>query len=312
MPVSADSATPVPERAAIDARAAIFRTMVPESAQFVTSCLQTLDLQHCEVRIDSSGRRNLVILHPGSNSVFRFPRVQDGADSLHESAVRHQAAAQLDLPVPQLLGHVSGPPGVGHLHIRMIRGLGLDQPMIQGLAARQPVRIGRQIAAFLLQLRAISPARWPSPAVDWAQLWTDLVKRMSKLEGHVPPDFFEAASAAVDRAHTASRSACFGLVHGDAGGVNTRFDDRGRLTGVLDWDGAGIGDVAADVAAIAVGVPGPVKDAMIATFPEFETDINRCDTYVESWAGQGALWAIETGNETALNEVIAGEGVRSR
>ena len=311
-PVGDTASAMATERIAIGSRTADFRIVPPESEDFVTLCLETLGLQHCDVRIDGSGRRNLVILHPDSNSVFRFPRVQVDAESLEESALRHHAAAQLGLPVPPLLGHVTGPAGTAHLQVRLINGTGLDQPMIQGLAARQPVRIGRQLAALLIQLRDISPARWSSTGVNWSELWTDLLNRVSKLEHHVPVDFFESVSAAVERAHDASQNAHFGLVHGDVGGVNTRFDDHGRLTGVLDWDGAGIGDVAADVAAVAAGIPTPAREAMIATFPEFQIDIERCDRYVETWAGQGALWAIEVGDEVALNEMIVRERSRSR
>lgn len=299
-------------RVAIDSRREAFRPELPESEEFVTRCLRTLGLPRREVRVDGSGRRNLVILHPDSNSIFRFPRVQVDADLLPESAVRHRTATHLGLPVPPLLGAITGPPGSAHLHVRLIDGVGLDQPTIQGLAVRQPVRIGRQLAALILQLRWISPARWPSPGLDWSVIWTDLARRVAGLEHHVPADFFDSSNAAVDRARDASRNAHLGLVHGDLGGVNTRFDDRGRLTGVLDWDGAGIGDVAADVAAVALGIPTAARTAMIATFPEFQSDIDRCNAYVDTWAAQGALWALEVGDEIALNDMIDRERSKSQ
>lgn len=311
MSVGFDSSRRVRQTAAIDAHAASFRVVLPESEEFVASCLRTLDLPRRDVRIDGSGRRNLVVVHPASDSVFRFPRIQVDADALDQSAVRHRAVVQLGLPVPPLLGHLSGPPGVAHLRIRRIGGIGLDQPTIQGLAVRRPARVGRQLAAFLMQLRAIGPERWPLPAPDWSGLWADLTSRVAELEDHVPTDFFESVSAAVARACEASGDARFGLVHGDAGGVNTRFDAHGRLSGVLDWDGAGIGDVAADVAAVAAGIPTPAREEMISTFPEFEADIARCDTYVDTWAGQGAIWAIEVGNEIALREMIVRERSRA-
>lgn len=311
MPVADTTGESVTRRTAIGSRGAAFRIGAPESEDFVTLCLRTLELRLRDVRIDGSGRRNLVILHPASNSVFRFPRAQVDAESLQESALRHHSAWRLGLPVPPLLSHNTGSAGTAHLQIQMLNGTGLDQPMIQGLAARQPVRVGRQLATLLLQLRDISPARWPSTGIVWSELWTNLIRRVSTLEHQVPPDFFESASAAAERARDASKNALFGLVHGDLGGVNTRFDSHGRLTGVLDWDGSGIGDVAADVAAVAIGIPTPAREAMIATFPEFKVDIARCDTYVDTWAGQGALWAIEAGDETALNEMIARERSRN-
>src|SRR5579875_4129180 len=48
-------------------------------------------------------------------------------------------------------------------------------------------------------------------------------------------------------------SAARSMVHGDLGGENLRFG-AGRLVGVLDWDGAHLGDPAADLASIAVTV----------------------------------------------------------
>lgn len=303
---------PGAKRVAIGSREAYFRTMPPESDDFVGQCLRTLGLRLGDVRIDGTGRRNLVVVHQDSDSVFRFPRVEADAESLPDAAVVHQTAAHFGLPVPALLGYQAGSAGTAHMQVQFLAGGGLDSPTVQGLAARQPVRIGRQLAALLLDLRSISPTRCPLPRVVWSEIWTDLARSVASIEHHVPSDFFDSVNTAVDRAHDASKSAQMGLVHGDLGGVNTRFDDPGRLTGVLDWDGSGVGDVAADVTAVAMGIPTAARKAMIATVPEFRNDIKRCETYVDTWAGQGALWAIEVGDEIALEDMIARERERSR
>lgn len=286
------------------------RFQMPDTNEFIQACCRTVDLKLRNVQVDSSGRRNLVILDPLSSSIYRFPRESDDAEALEGSAIRHRAAADLGLPVPQVLDYRTGPPTVAHIHTERLDGIGLDHPIIQGLAARQPERIGRQLSGLLRQLRDISPDRWPIPGPSLPKIWAAQIDRFAALEGQVPQDFFDSSMAAAQLALAASKQAHYGLVHGDLGGVNTRFDDQGRLVGVLDWDAAGPGDVAADVAAVAQGIPALARLELVASFPEFAADIERCDLYVDTWTGQGALWAIEVGDEEALADMIKRERAR--
>jgi aminoglycoside 2''-phosphotransferase len=295
---------------AISAQAAQHRFLMPDTSEFIQACCRTVGLSRVDVQVDSSGRRNLVILHAASTSVYRFPREISDAKTLAQSAIRHRAAADLGLPVPRLLSYRPGSPSVAHMHTEWIDGIGLDHPVIQGLGARQPERIGRQLAGLLRKLRDIAPERWPTPGLQLSDIFSDLISRLAELQGRVPDEFFHSAIAAAEIALAASADARYGLVHGDLGGVNTRFDEQGRLVGVLDWDGAGPGDVAADVTAIAEGIPNPARQALIASFPGFAADIARCGRYVDTWAGQGALWAIEVGDEEALADVVAREAAR--
>ncbi|MCH9817071.1 MAG: aminoglycoside phosphotransferase family protein [Actinomycetia bacterium] len=283
---------------------------INDSTEFVQTCLDQVGLARDTVVVDSSGHRSLVIVSKTQQRVYRFPREANDAAEIADYGKRHELSAALGLPVPRWYRTHLGRPGEAFLELELIGGNGLDHPMVVGLAARRPVAVGRQFAYLLLQLRAISATLWPLPRIDLTGLWDDLAIRVRELEGHVPNDVYEAMDRAALAAIVANRSAHLGLVHGDLGGVNARFSELGRLTGVLDWDGAGIADVAADAAAVSVGLPPEARAVLFQTAPVIAEDAARCQAYVDTWTAQGALWALANDDEHGLNDMIRRERER--
>jgi aminoglycoside 2''-phosphotransferase len=283
-----------------------------DSPDFIAACLDHIELTKDVVKIDGTGRRSLVIIVEHSNRVYRFPRETQDAAEITDYASRHTLGVALGLPVPALHQTQTGAPGQAFLELDFVPGKGLDHPSVQGLAARKPIALGRQLANVLLRLREVSPSHWGLPGVDLVELWDKVARQITELEGHVPREVFDSMSQAAEQAGTANRSAHIGLVHGDLGGVNTRIDGHGRITGVLDWDGAGLGDVAADAAAVAVGIPRVAREILFQTAPILSQDVNRCQKYVDTWAGQGAVWAIANDDAPLLAEMVERERHRMR
>ena len=284
---------------------------INESETFVAACLRSVDLAREATIVDSSGHRSLVIVAPGRNRVYRFPREPGDAAEIADYGRRHALSAALGLPVPRWYQTNSGGPGEAFLELERITGLGLDSPMVWNLAARRPVAVGRQFANLLLQLRAIGTTMWPLPRINLTAMWADLSVRVRQLQGHVPNDVYDSMEEATLTAMSANRSAHLALVHGDLGGVNARFSDQGRLAGVLDWDGAGVADVAADAAAVAIGLPQAAREVLFQTAPVIAEDADRCQAYVDTWAAQGALWSVANDDEPGLADMIRRERERN-
>ncbi|WHT16273.1 phosphotransferase [Crossiella sp. CA-258035] len=100
-----------------------------------------------------------------------------------------------------------------------------------------------------------------------------------------------------------------GLVHGDLGGENVLWYERDglpRLSGVVDWDEAGLGDQAEDLAAIRASYGEEMARAVVAHLPPDEALLDRARVIGGTFALQQALAGLRDGDEEELADGLSG------
>ncbi|MEU6711282.1 aminoglycoside phosphotransferase family protein [Nonomuraea sp. NPDC046802] len=100
------------------------------------------------------------------------------------------------------------------------------------------------------------------------------------------------------------------VVHGDLGPENILWevvDGRPRLSGVIDWDEAALGDPAEDLAALAAGFGDDVLGRVLAHADDME---GRVAAIRGTFALQQALSGVRDGDEEELADGLAAYGYR--
>jgi aminoglycoside phosphotransferase (APT) family kinase protein len=194
---------------------------------------------------------------------YRFPRDEHSRRALPAAVALLTALANCQLPiaipVPVCIDHVGYPLGISHVALSRVPG---QQISVISDARAQRAVIG-QLAGLLDRLAELGadpairrlvprtgPDHWPAFGEQVRQVLFPLMSADGRRRA-------DAELAAVARV-TGTGDA---LVHNDLGGANLLWTDaRGQpqLAGVLDWDGASLGNQASDLASIAVTVGWPL------------------------------------------------------
>jgi aminoglycoside phosphotransferase (APT) family kinase protein len=188
----------------------------------------------------------------------RFPRDEDSRRKLPARMALLAALAQARLPVaipaPLDSAHVGRPLGSCYAAVSLVRGEPAERGDLSGRPAEDA--LVRGLAELLDKLAALGADEMISNAVpaasaaywrDWAGQVRDVLFPLMTDAGRAQADQELAAVCAVDPTGSA-------LVHTDLGGGNLLLTTAGGariLAGVLDWDGAQIGNQASDLASIA-------------------------------------------------------------
>jgi aminoglycoside 2''-phosphotransferase len=91
------------------------------------------------------------------------------------------------------------------------------------------------------------------------------------------------------------------LIHGDFGTSNLLYDAAARrITGVIDFDGAGPGDPATDIAAL-MSYGDDFMSLLVDEYPVSEGLLARARLYRGTFALQEALFGIEHGDSDAFD-----------
>jgi aminoglycoside 2''-phosphotransferase len=90
------------------------------------------------------------------------------------------------------------------------------------------------------------------------------------------------------------------LIHGDFGAGNILWNPEAReITGVIDFDSAGLSDPAIDLAAVSC-FGEPLRAALLGVYPALEAAERRAAFYRGTFALQEALHGFHTGDRTAF------------
>jgi len=224
----------------------------PQLARFRELC----QLGDADLTADFSGWNRHVILSP--DSAFLFPRHQDGVPGL----IREQAALQSlkdhGTPAPQILGswQDDGISPYAFVRISRIPGdpLGHHSPRTPGEGLRHCVSLD-QIVTIMRELGA-AIAIWHH--IDTNQIDIQLRKSTTDLDNFatgfdhaaITPAAGRAAAAAGLTSDHARRwvellqplaALAKVFVHGDLHQSQIMIDDTRKITGIIDWEHAGIG-----------------------------------------------------------------------
>ncbi len=242
--------------------------MTDPDPDLLRSCLATAGTPDATVRV---GAQHVVLLH--GDVVRRFPRRDPG--SVVPSADRCAAAAGLGAPA--VLDVVPGPLGVAHVVLRRLAGT----PLL--MARTGPV--APAVAEALSLLR--STDRWPFPQVGWVELWDRLLRSAVQYRDRLSrPDTMVAAAQA---AAATARSAPVTVMHADLASDNLLVAPGGGFSGLVDWDGAILGDPATDTAAVLHVLPAEERERVHDHLPEVARDLERFAVYRATWPLQAEL-----------------------
>ena len=239
---------------------------------------------------------------------YRFPRDEESRRRLPAAvallAALNDCQLPVAVPVPLATGHLGGPLGSSHVALSRIPGqplgvIGGEQAQLAVIAqlARlldRLAELGADPAIGKLVPRA-EPDHW---RIFGAQVRQVLFPLMSG-DGRHRAETELAAVAGV----TATGDA---LIHSDLGGANLLWTTDGGqpcLEGVLDWDGASLGNQANDVASIAVTVGWPLAERIHARRRAAASQtMAEARMIADTFALQQALPAALNGDQASLDD----------
>lgn len=245
--------------------------------------------------------------------LFRFPRYSAGIAALERTTRLLRAIGpRLSRPAPDPLYTCFEPPTVGQVFV--------GHPLLPGeplwlktfeQSGDETIRqqIVDQLANFLVRLHDIPLADvLPDEAAHWDPLtsWANLYERIQRgLFPAMRPDARDGVARHFETFLSApeNRSIRPTLTHGDFGTSNILYDAAtAQVTGVIDWDSAGPGDPATDLAAASLyGL-----DRLARVYPLSEAMRRRVEFYRGTFALQEAVFGLENGDKAAYESGLAG------
>jgi len=214
---------------------------VPERLLRVARCL----LPHADLAQARlvGGQFHDVVLVPAVAAV-RVARRPAAAAELprRTELLRRLARAGLPFRIPEPLGEVTVVDGATAVAVAWIEGV----PGEKGVG--DPAQLRRLLDALAAtELTELAPVLGPPHTYCGAERWAEVIASevIPRLPARWRPEVRRRTEAAL-----ALPTVNSSLVHGDLAGDNVRYDHRGSLVGVLDWDLAQSFDPAVDAACL--------------------------------------------------------------
>ena len=247
--------------------------------------------------------------------IFRFPRYAPGLERLRiETAILNgiQGRVPLAVPHPRFV-HLTGC-GVGEAFVgyRLIPGQPLWRDTFRALSTTAVRRVADQVASFLQALHRVpveAAIGLPLPVSDTHQEIAGIYARIrEKLFDMMRPDARRWAATHFetflsDAGHFAYTPV---LKHGDFGTSNILFDqEKGEVTGIIDFGGAGMGDPAYDLAGLLSSYGEAFVRSCAGVYPAVAGYMDRVRFYRGTFALLEALFGVENEDEVALKAGLA-------
>lgn len=249
--------------------------------------------------------------------IFRFPKYptpQVIAQLRRETAILRGIYGRVPLDVPnpvyvQLDAEGAGKTFVGY---RKVPGEPLWRDTFHALEADVQDNLAVQLGRFLNALHGI-PAQdvigSDLPIADTREEWLAIYQRIrEKLFSHMRPAAREEVQAHFEAFldDTSNWDRELVLKHGDFGPSNILFDpEQGKIKGIIDFGGAGLGDPAYDFAGLLSGYGEAFVQRCADVYPDMRTFTDRVHFYRGTFALLEALFGVENGDQAAFEAGIA-------
>jgi aminoglycoside 2''-phosphotransferase len=273
------------------------------------------DLPITSVRLHTTEGQFNDILVVNEELIFRFPRSPHVAATLAvETELLARLQGHLPLPIPNPIFQAREPQTGGLLFMgyQMLPGAPLWRETIDTLVEDRVLdRLATQLAEFLSALHTLPAAALggPVPTMDSADWWAKLFAQFQdKLYPFMRPDARDDTTHLFSAllADLPSNPTPLALRHGDFGTGNILYDPQNQvITGIIDFDFAGLGDPTLDIAALAGGYGEEFVARCYAVYPEMEQMLPRARLYQGTYALQQALYALRDGNQEDFEDGIA-------
>jgi aminoglycoside 2''-phosphotransferase len=249
--------------------------------------------------------------------IFRFPRHAHAiAEMEREVALLRELQGRLPLPVPNPICTSLEPEvGKAFMGYKKLPGKPLLRELLLSVDGEHAVQVlADQLGAFLWALHSLPLAEvcpLPLLLVHSRDAWTDLYARIrERLFPHMHPDAQAWAVAHFEPYLDDERSFAFEpvLAHGDFGPTNIIYDASvPAIGGIIDFSSAGLGDPAADLAAM-LGSKGYGEDfarRLEVSYPGIMEFLPRARFYAGTFALQEALFGAEHSDAGAFARGLA-------
>lgn len=268
---------------------------------------------HTAIQQESGQNHDILLVN--DELLFRFPKYRQGIEGLaREHEILQGVRLQLPLATPDFVYHNVDQAEVGRAFVgyHKLPGESLwTETFAQIDDDRTIARLATDLASFLQTLHSIPASRinYPLPQADTQADWRAIFGRIQQV---VYPHLSEQARAWTTQQfgrflenadHFAFTSV---LRHGDFGTSNILYGaEEQRVTGVVDFGHAGLGDPAVDFAGLCVSFGESFLNRCTLTYPL----IDSCWERIRFYAGcafmlEDALFCVEHDTAEAA-DVIA-------
>ncbi|MFF2155156.1 phosphotransferase family protein [Paenibacillus chitinolyticus] len=288
--------------------------------------LEAIRQRYPELPLDTAekigaGQNNDVWLING-RLIFRFPKYESAIrDMDREVAFLLYAADHVSLEIPRPVFIHACPSLKEHPFIgyNKIAGEPLEADLLQAEASNDSHEehvsdeaffrhIAGQLDDFLQQLHGLDPKGLASAqhetGYDGYREWSDMYER---IQSRLYPFMKQGARTWTDR-HFSAFLGCKAnfeivpsLIHGDFGTSNILYEPVSkRVSGILDFGSAGMGDPAVDYAALLASYGESFFRLVLARNPKVRKMMSRIIFYKGTFALQEALFGVENEDPEAL------------
>jgi len=288
--------------------------MVLSAEEFVEN-LRKADFAVEDWTLLEGGQSNLAILandewvlrtaiHDEGTTRFEFE--VDVLRRIHERLAVQSPNPELVVDVPGCSSPVMG--------YRFISGTILKRDQLSELDGSKRRRLGNELGRILIRLHSISTEQMSDShthLVDTEDQWNAMMNdSVELLKPRVERDVWNRINRKLKQSLSRISRYEFEPVlrHGDFGAGNFLFDDKHRIVGLIDFDSAGFGDPAIDVAGVISSTTphGILLDPMSQTYSLTDEIVERARTYRETFPLQQALLGAKADDEIAIEDGLDG------
>lgn len=268
------------------------------------------DLKIEQVERNQEGLINDVLI-VNQKFVFRFARTEDYARILEvELRLLDLIRPQLGIGVPTPVYRSSD-----CMVYPLLGGEALSRKMVMALDESTQNHVAEQIGTFLCRLHTtdISGVDWELPSSrapvkreDWLEIQKEVKEKiyplLQKYQVEWAEDLFNGVLENPEASHYEPA-----LIHGDLASYHFLFDNRElKITGVIDFGMAGMGDAASDIGNL-INIYGESFVKRIGkAYPNLEKYISRARFYSQLIELEWILRGMETGEAFWFTAHLAG------
>lgn len=272
------------------------------------------ELQGADVRMVEQGGQFNDALIIDDELIIRFPRYAEGVETMRrEVAFLYAIRGQTTLPVPDpVYANLDDAPlGEAFMGYRLLAGKPLWRTAVLAQTDEKILdRWAQQLAGFLRELHGITPEAFAGTwtVVDGLEAWQRMYGEIQRhLLPMMRPDARQTVSAHFESFLDDSTLHKFTPAprHGDFGSGNILTDATGvEISGVIDFEFAGIGDPALDIAAVST-LGEALFGRFAAAYPIIETMLPRARFYRGTYALDEALHGFKNNDKEAFEAGMA-------
>lgn len=283
-----------------------------EYVQYLENIYPNLDVQTAYV--NEIGQNNDVLI-VNENIVFRFPKYKEGiAKLIAETKLleKIQSYVSLSIPCPSYQHFQPMEPGKVFSGYNKINGEPFWNTTFFQLSEEEQSISTAQLANFIKELHSI-PVSEISPILkgDISDIYSEIESLYFQFKEKLFSYMRESARKDVSQSFEAYLSdnshftfqPC--LIHGDFGMTNILYDgEKKRISGIIDFGGASIGDPAYDFAGLLSSYGSHFLKGFSSLYPHFEQVMNRMNFYRSTFALQEALFGLRNNDRKAFEQGI--------